>query len=354
MLYIRPCEQVEDQGVREPWNSSVWVYPESTCDVSAIMDTEMIGHRISSNTRNQQIQLVDSGYTQTDEFLDNLTKQDGRVVVQNVQGRQNQKNFARGNSAAGNRGAQNIAGNANAGQGKPVKCYNCNGLGHIARDCTQPKRPHNSDYFKDNMLLMQAQENGVVLDEEELLFLAGEQTNTFDADVDNQPVRDLALNEDNIFQADECDAFDSDVDDEPTVQSLFLANLSSAGPINLQAGPYNASILFEVHDLENAIDTCDNNQVEHEIHNEVQQKTVFDSTSVDMGNSNVIPYEQYLTVNDTSAIPSCASSVPNDASVLNDNDVYVPHDPLVTELAIYKEQVAIYEQRAKFELTERG
>ncbi|GKC60626.1 hypothetical protein Tco_1088224 [Tanacetum coccineum] len=65
--------------------------------------------------------------------------------------------------------------------------------------------------IQDKMLLMQAQENGAVLDEEELLFLAGEQGNTFDADVDNQPVQDLALNEDNIFQADECDAFDSDI-----------------------------------------------------------------------------------------------------------------------------------------------
>ncbi|GKG20066.1 hypothetical protein Tco_0379867, partial [Tanacetum coccineum] len=37
------------------------------------------------------------------------------------------------------------------------------------------------------------------LDEEELLFLASEQANTFDAYVDNQPVKDLALNEDNIF-----------------------------------------------------------------------------------------------------------------------------------------------------------
>ncbi|GJT12713.1 hypothetical protein Tco_0859755 [Tanacetum coccineum] len=67
--------------------------------------------------------------------------------------------FARGNGAAGNGGAQNRAGNANASQGKPIKS----------------------------------------LDEEELLFLAGEQANTFDADVDNQPVQDLALNENNIF-----------------------------------------------------------------------------------------------------------------------------------------------------------
>ncbi|GKA11052.1 hypothetical protein Tco_0690485 [Tanacetum coccineum] len=161
----------------------------------------------------------------------------------------------------------------------------------------------------------------------QLLFLAGEQTNTFDAYVDNQPVRDLALNEDNIFQEDECDAFNSDVDDEPTTQSIFMANLSSAGPTNLQAGPSNTSILSEI--------------------------TVIDSTSADMGNSNVIPYEQYLTVNDVFVVPSSASSAPNDAYVLHDNDAYVPTDPLATEINIYKEQVAIYKQRAKFELTLR-
>ncbi|GJX25774.1 retrovirus-related pol polyprotein from transposon TNT 1-94 [Tanacetum coccineum] len=152
---------------------------------------------------------------------------------------------------------------------------------------------------------------------------------------------------------DECDAFDSDVDDEPTAQSIFMASLSFVGPVNLQAGPSNASILSEVHDIDNAIDHSNNDQVEHEIHNKVQQKNVIDSTSVDMGNRNVIPYEQYLTVNDVSIVPSSASSVPNDAYVLHDNDAYVPHDPLATELNIYKEQVAMYEQRDKFELTLR-
>ncbi|GJS71498.1 retrovirus-related pol polyprotein from transposon TNT 1-94 [Tanacetum coccineum] len=76
--------------------------------------------------------------------------------------------------------------------------------------------------MQDKMLLMQAQENGAVLDEEELLFLAGEQANTFNVDVDNQLVQDLALNEDNIFQADE------------------------SGSANPQAGPSNASILSEL------------------------------------------------------------------------------------------------------------
>nr|GEU80070.1 retrovirus-related Pol polyprotein from transposon TNT 1-94 [Tanacetum cinerariifolium] len=75
------------------------------------------------------------------------------------------------------------------------------------------------EYFKDKMLLMQAQENGVALDEEQLLFIAGGQDNVVDDDVDEQPVLDLALNVDNVFQADECDAFDSDVDEAPTAQT---------------------------------------------------------------------------------------------------------------------------------------
>ncbi|GJX88614.1 retrovirus-related pol polyprotein from transposon TNT 1-94 [Tanacetum coccineum] len=242
---------------------------------------------------------------------------------------------------------KNRAGNANAGQGKSVKCYNYNGVGHIARNCTQPKRPQNSDYFKDKMLLMQAQENGAVLDEEELLFLASEQGNTFDVDVDNQPIQDLALNEDNIFQADECDAFDSDVDDELTAQSIFMANLSSVRSANLQAGPSNASILSEVHILENDIYHSVFNQDEHEIHNKVQPSNVIDSTSVYMGNSNVIPYEQYLSVNDISVVPSCTSFALNSVCVPLVNDVIVPHDPIAIELKIYKETGAFMRQRAK-------
>nr|GEU37919.1 integrase, catalytic region, zinc finger, CCHC-type, peptidase aspartic, catalytic [Tanacetum cinerariifolium] len=56
----------------------------------------------------------------------------------------------------------------------------------------------------------------VAMDEEQLLFIAGGQDNAVDENVDEQPVQDLALNVDNVFQADDCDAFDSDVDEAPT------------------------------------------------------------------------------------------------------------------------------------------
>ncbi|GKC50323.1 hypothetical protein Tco_1073068 [Tanacetum coccineum] len=47
-----------------------------------------------------------------------------------------------------------------------------------------------------------AQENDEVLDEEQLLFLTGGQDTVVDNDVDEPPVQDLALNVENIFQAD--------------------------------------------------------------------------------------------------------------------------------------------------------
>nr|GEY25435.1 hypothetical protein [Tanacetum cinerariifolium] len=137
------------------------------------------------------------------------TIQDGKVVIQNVQGQQDrgQRNNARGSGAAGYGGAQNRVGYANP------------------------------EYFKDKMLLMQAQENGVTLDEEYLLFIAGGQDNVVDDDVDEQPIQDLALNVDNVFQADDYDAFDSDVDEAPTAQNMFMANLSSADPVYDNVGP---------------------------------------------------------------------------------------------------------------------
>ncbi|GJX91044.1 retrovirus-related pol polyprotein from transposon TNT 1-94 [Tanacetum coccineum] len=150
----------------------------------------------------RNIRMTMSRMQLNSKFVNNMLPEWGRFVTA----------VKLNKGATGYEGAQNRVGNANPGQASQIKCYNCNGIGHIARNCTQP----NSKYFKDKMLLMQAQENGVALDEEQLLFTAGRQDNAVDKDVDKQPVQDLALNVDNEFQADDCDAFDSDVDEAPT------------------------------------------------------------------------------------------------------------------------------------------
>nr|GEU33970.1 reverse transcriptase [Tanacetum cinerariifolium] len=168
---------------------------------------------------------------------------------------------------------------------------NAIGTGHIARNCTQPKRAQYSKYFKDKMLPMQAQENGVVLDEEQLLFIAGGQDNVVDEDVDEPPIQDLALNMDNVFQADEFDAFDYDVDEAPTAHTMFMENISSAYPVYDEAGSScDSDILSEVHDH-------DNYQEHHEvyeIHDDVQPNCLIDSDAEYIGDTNMIPYDQVL------------------------------------------------------------
>ncbi|GKA14477.1 hypothetical protein Tco_0694123 [Tanacetum coccineum] len=100
--------------------------------------------------------------------------------------------MARSVGAAGYEEAQNRVRNANPGQARQIMCYNYNGICHIARNCTQPKRPQNSEYFKDKMLLMQAQDNGVALDEEQLLFIVGGQDTAVDDDMDESCYYDEA------------------------------------------------------------------------------------------------------------------------------------------------------------------
>ncbi|GJU09239.1 retrovirus-related pol polyprotein from transposon TNT 1-94 [Tanacetum coccineum] len=70
--------------------------------------------------------------------------------------------------------AQKAPGNVgNTGaRGKNVICYNCRGEGHVARQCKEPKRKMDSQYFKDKALLMEAKEKGDVLDAEAEAFLA--------------------------------------------------------------------------------------------------------------------------------------------------------------------------------------
>ncbi|GKC30709.1 hypothetical protein Tco_1038003 [Tanacetum coccineum] len=128
-----------------------------------------------------------------------------------------------------------------------------------------------------------AMENGVALDEEQLLFLVGGQDNAVDEDVDEQPVQDLVLNVDNVFQADDCDAFDIDVEKAPTAQTMFMANLSSADPVYDKAGPsYDSDILFEaltkeVKEMKKKFEELEAEVDQHVVdrkHDEIEQKNL--------------------------------------------------------------------------------
>ncbi|GKA85416.1 hypothetical protein Tco_0807070 [Tanacetum coccineum] len=161
------------------------------------------------------------------------------------------------------------------------------------------------------------------MDEEQLLFIGGGQDDVVDEDVDEQPVQDLALNVDNVFQADDCDAFDSDVDEAPIAQTMFMENLSSADPVYDEASPsYDSNILSEVPDHDNYQDVvCEHHEV-HEMHNVVQPNYVVDSHTSHASDSNMISYDQYVKDNAVPVVQSNVSSVPNDAYMMIINEMH--------------------------------
>ncbi|GJS83107.1 integrase, catalytic region, zinc finger, CCHC-type containing protein [Tanacetum coccineum] len=137
------------------------------------------------------------------------TIQDGRVTVQQVQGRQGQS-YA-GNSYKGN--ATSSGGNNTGGQARVIKCYNCQGEGHMARQCTQPKRPRNAAWFKENAMLAEAQEAGKFLDEEKLAFIS-------DLRIPDSQAVQTTIPNNAAFQTEDLDAYDSDCDDVSNAKSV--------------------------------------------------------------------------------------------------------------------------------------
>ncbi|GJX46991.1 retrovirus-related pol polyprotein from transposon TNT 1-94 [Tanacetum coccineum] len=107
-------------------------------------------------------------------------------------------------------------------QQRVVKCFNCQGEGHMARQCPKPKRKRDATWFRDKVLLVEAQGNGKVLNEEELEFLA-------DPGVSEGPVTQTVITHNAAYQADDLDAYDSDCDDFSTAKAVLMANLSSYG-----------------------------------------------------------------------------------------------------------------------------
>nr|GFA27373.1 hypothetical protein [Tanacetum cinerariifolium] len=96
----------------------------------------------------------------------------------------------------------------------------------MSKQCNKPKRKRDAEWFKDKVLLVQAQANGQVLQEEELDFLADPGTAESSS---NQTV----ITTNAAYQADDLDAYDSDCDELNSTKVSLMANLSHYGSDNL-------------------------------------------------------------------------------------------------------------------------
>nr|GEW18268.1 integrase, catalytic region, zinc finger, CCHC-type, peptidase aspartic, catalytic [Tanacetum cinerariifolium] len=136
-----------------------------------------------------------------------------------------QKGEADSMSAGSSRPLASGSGGA-SGKQRLIMCYNCKSEGHMSKHCTKPKRKQDEEWFKDKVLLVQAQANGQVLQEEELEFLAD--PGTTESSSNKNVVTTNAA-----YQADDLDAYDSNCDELNSAKIALMANLSHYGSDNL-------------------------------------------------------------------------------------------------------------------------
>ncbi|GJZ20508.1 retrovirus-related pol polyprotein from transposon TNT 1-94, partial [Tanacetum coccineum] len=86
-----------------------------------------------------------------------------RVALQPIQRRQTY--LAAGTTMTYTTGASG----SNSRKQRTVICYNCKEEGHMSKQCTKPKRKRDDSWFKDKVLLVQAQASDQILHEEELV-----------------------------------------------------------------------------------------------------------------------------------------------------------------------------------------
>nr|GFC19198.1 hypothetical protein [Tanacetum cinerariifolium] len=129
------------------------------------------------------------------------TINDRRVTIQPIYGRQNHM------SAGSSRPFASGSGGTTRKK-RVIVCYNC------------------KEWFKDKVLLVQAQASGKVLQEEELDFLA-------DPGTAESSTNQTVVTTNVAYRADDLDAYDSDCDELNSTKVALMANLSHYGSDNL-------------------------------------------------------------------------------------------------------------------------
>ncbi|GKF22832.1 integrase, catalytic region, zinc finger, CCHC-type containing protein, partial [Tanacetum coccineum] len=94
----------------------------------------------------------------------NVGNQNGLIVVLGITNQNPNRN--------GNVVAARTEGNAIGNNGNHIRCYNCRGLGYLARNCTAMPRRRDAAYLQTQLLTAQKEEPGIQLQAEEFDLMA--------------------------------------------------------------------------------------------------------------------------------------------------------------------------------------
>ncbi|GJX67796.1 retrovirus-related pol polyprotein from transposon TNT 1-94 [Tanacetum coccineum] len=279
------------------------------------------GYNAVQNVGNQVVQDAVQN-----QGVQNIGNQNGQIGVQNI-----------GN---GNVVAARAEGNATGNNGNQIRCYNCRGLGHLARNCTVRPRRRDAAYLQTQLLIAQKEEAGIQLQAEEFDLMAA--------------------------------AADLDEIEEVNANCILMANLQQASTSGTQtdnAPVYDSDGSAEVHNYDNCYDNEIFNMFTQEEQYTELLEPIPEPHQVQQNDSNVISeiscveqeggtVDQYpATVEETRAFfESLYNNLALEVEKVNsvNRKMTETNADLTTELARYKNQEKCFEiSQEKYDKLER-
>nr|GEU59063.1 hypothetical protein [Tanacetum cinerariifolium] len=202
------------------------------------------------------------------------TINNGRVTIQPILGRQNHMSAGSSRPFASGSGGT-------PGRQRVIVCYNCKGEGHMAKQCTKPKRKRDVEWFKDRQVddLDAYDSDCDELNSAKVALMAF----LADPGTAESSTNQTVVTTNAAYQVDDLDAYDSDCDELNSAKVALMANLSHYGSDNLA----------EVNNLNN----MPTHLIPQELHvpSTSEQSTILaQSNTENTSDSNIISYSKYM------------------------------------------------------------
>nr|GEX65641.1 hypothetical protein [Tanacetum cinerariifolium] len=117
------------------------------------------GYNAVQNVENQVVQNAVQN-----QKVQNVGNQNGLIVILGTADQNSNEN--------GNLVAERAEGNVTGHNGNQIRCYNCRGLGNLARNCTFRPRRRDAAYLQTQLLISQKEEAGIQLQDKEFDLMA--------------------------------------------------------------------------------------------------------------------------------------------------------------------------------------
>nr|GEZ02277.1 retrovirus-related Pol polyprotein from transposon TNT 1-94 [Tanacetum cinerariifolium] len=283
LLFIRPrtCTQLITLNYQSSFNQNYLQQPmpnpEDITDPTTAMNMALAlmakefklnystptnnNQRISSNPRNRQIAQPGMNMGQ-DRQIQMVGGNSGN------QFRQYAGNPAGYNDVIGNQG--NTAGQ----NGNQIRCYNCRGVGHYARNCTVRPRRRDDAYLQTQLLIARREEAGIQLQAEEYDIMAT--------------------------------AADLDEIKEVNANCILMANLQQASTLGTQTDSapfFDSDRSAEVHEI------CDENCNENEIFNMFTQEEQYTELLEPILESHQVPQNDNDVISENTSVEQGGETV---------------------------------------------